>query len=116
MRSAAGVSGSLVILIIAVSIHYSILSQEVRDREVYRGLNCAFEYCMDKGFDDRELFAQEFAKIVNDIMITDGELDIYFIDGGWDKGYADIVVEETYEYGFWGRKGRNRWERAYRIY
>ena len=85
MRSAAGVSGSLVILIIAVSIHYSILSQEVRDREVYRGLNCAFEYCMDKGFDDRELFAQEFAKIVNDIMITDGELDIYLIDGGWDK-------------------------------
>ena len=116
MRSAAGVSGSLVILIIAVSIHYSILSQEVRDREVYRGLNYAFEYCIDKGFDDRELFAQEFAKIVNDIMITDGELDIYLIDGGWDKGYADIVVEETYEYGFWGRKGRNRWERAYRIY
>lgn len=116
MRSAAGVSGSLVILIIVVSIHYSILSQEVRDREVYRGLNCAFEYCMDKGFDDRELFAQEFAKIVNDIMITDGELDIYLIGGGWDKGYADIVVEETYEYGFWGRKGRNRWERAYRIY
>ena len=71
---------------------------------------------MDKGFDDRELFAQEFAKIVNDIMITDGELDIYLIDGGWDKVYADIVVEETYEYGFWGRKGRNRWERAYRIY
>lgn len=116
MRAAAGVSGSLVVLMIVVAIHYSILSQEVRDREVYRGLNCAFDYCMDKGLKDREAFVQEFAKILNDIMITDGELDIYLVDGGWDKGYVDIVVEETYEYGFWGRKGRNRWERAYRIF
>ena len=115
MRAVAGVSGSLIIMVIIVAIQYSMISENIRDKEMYRGLNCAFEYCMDKQIEEKDTFVMEFAKILNNVMITDGEIDIYLIDDEWDKGYIDIVAEETYEYGFWGRKGRNRWERAYKI-
>lgn len=116
MRTFIGVSGSLIILMMIIMLQYSIMSSDIRDREVYRGLNCAFDYCIDKRIGDRDAFVMEFAKILNNTMITDGNLDVYLMDGGLDEGCIDIVVEETYEYGFLGKKGRNRWERAYRIY
>lgn len=115
MKSIVGVGGFLCVSVIIVGVHYGIISTNIREKEVERGLEDAFEYCIDTGTDDKDNFEKRFCVTLNKMMITDGELDVYFIDDEWDDGYIDIIVEETFEYGFFGKKGKNRWERAYRI-
>jgi hypothetical protein len=115
MKAFVGVSGSLVIMVLIVGIQYSMISDSIRNREVERGMDSAFDYCLDCVSEDEETFMREFCSVLYECMITDGELDVYLVGDQWDEGYIDIIVEETYEYKFFGKKGKNRWERAYRI-
>lgn len=114
MRVIAGTGGILVVMAIAAAVQYSIISDNIRNREVKRGIECAFDYCLDAGFEDREEFVSEFSSVLEMCMITDGNLSVYVVEEGWEDGFMDIVVEETYDYGFFGKKGFNRWERAYK--
>jgi hypothetical protein len=115
MKAFVGVSGSLVIMVLIVGIQYSMISDSIRNREVKRGMDSAFDYCLDCASGDEETFMREFCSVLYECMITDGELDVYLVCDQWDEGYIDIIVEETYDYKFFGKKGKNRWEQAYKV-
>lgn len=129
MKALIGVGGSLVVLVLTVGIQFSMMSSRVRNDEVNLALMSAFDYCMDRmseqelNVTDAELadeykksFMNEFCSIISMHIVTDGTIDVYLIDEGWESGYVDVVVEETYDCGFFGKKATTRWERAFKIY
>lgn len=119
-------SGLFVMITLIVLIHISILNKSVRDEEANAGLSSSMDYALDVMGDmykkmnyevgDADeytnLLIQEFCSNLEERIGSDGEFTISVINADIQTGTFEIVVEETYEYAFQGRKGTTRCERA----
>ena len=119
MRGIVSAGGMLVVLVLVCLIHYGLINNSVRENEIHSGLSMAMDYSIDmlsqEVFKDEEDFLQNFCRILSGAVTSDGVIDVYLLDSDWETGYIDIVVEETYQYGFMAKQGKTRCERAFRI-
>lgn len=130
MRAVTGMSGLMVCLSLIVMIHCSIVNRHVRDVEVSNGLESSMDYATDrlrmmyKGNENLDKDAekvknevmQSFCEFLKQIIVTDGEIHVKVTSADMETGSFDFIVEEIYEYGFAGRKGIVRCERAICLY
>lgn len=126
MRIAVSGSGLFVLITLIVLIHMSILNKSVRDEEANAGLSSSMDYALDRmgdmykamdyeaGEEDEytDRLLQEFCKNLEERIGSNGDFTISIINADIHTGTFEIVVEETYEYAFRGRKGTTRCERA----
>lgn len=126
MRIAVSSSGLFVVVTLLILIHISILNKSVRDEEINGGLASSMDYALDRMGDmyremDYEVgmeeeytnrLLQEFCINLEERIGSDGDFTISIIKADIITGSFEIVVEETYEYAFKGRKGYARCERA----
>ena len=119
MRGIVSAGGMLVVLVLVCLIHYGLVNNSVRENEIHSGLSMAMDYSIDmlsqEEFKDEEDFLQNFCRILSGAVTSDGVIDVYLLDSDWETGYIDIVVEETYQYGFMAKQGKTRCERAFKI-
>lgn len=126
MRIVVSSSGLFVMITLIVLIHTSILNKSVRDEEANAGLSSSMDYALDRmgdmykamdyeaGEEDEytNILLQEFCNNLEERIGSDGDLTISIIRADIQTGTFEIVVEETYEYAFKGKKGTTRCERA----
>ncbi len=126
MRIVISGSGLFVMMTLIVLIHISILNKSVRDEEANAALASSMDYALDmmgdmyKAMDYKseekdkytDHLMNEFCNNLEERIGSDGELSISIIKADIQTGTFEIVVEETYEYKFKGRKGYARCERA----
>ena len=126
MRIAVSSSGLFVVMTLLVLIHISILNRAVRDQETNAGLSSSMDYALDvmgdmyKEMDYEAVEEEEYTKCLlyefcgnlEERIGSDGDITISVIKADIKTGTFEIVVEETYEYKFKGRKGYARCERA----
>ncbi len=126
MRIVISGSGLFVMMTLIVLIHISILNKSVRDEEANAALASSMDYALDmmgdmyKAMDYKseekdkymDNLMNEFCNNLEERIGSDGELSISIIKADIQTGTFEIVVEETYEYKFKGRKGYARCERA----
>ena len=119
MRGIVSAGGMLVVMVLVCLIHYGVINNSVRENEIYSGLAMAMDYSLDmlsqESFENEDDFLKSFSRILSGAVISDGVIDVYLLDSDWENGFIDIVVEETYQYGFMERQGKTRCERAFRI-
>lgn len=126
MRIIVNSSGLFVITALIILIHTSIINKSIRDIEANTGLSSAMDYALDVMGDEykrmdyeagkeaeyTEKLITEFCTNLESTIGTDGELAISIVKADIASGSFEIVVEETYTYGFRGRKGKATCERA----
>lgn len=126
MRVLSSMSGLLVVLSIIIMIHCAIVNKHVRDVEISNGLASATDYAMDRMQQmcrEKDLSGSNKKNAVNDIISifcqalhemigSDGEVRVLVTGANLETGTFDFIVEETYQYGFHGRTGLARCERA----
>ena len=119
MRGIVSAGGMLVVMVLVCLIHFGLVNNSVRENEIHSGLSMAMDYSIDmlsqEAFKDEEDFLQNCCMVLSSAVTSDGVIDVYLLDSDWEAGFIDIVVEETYQYGFMERHGKTRCERAFRI-
>lgn len=126
MRIIANCSGLFVIVGLLILIHTSIINTNLRDSEVNSGLSSATDYAIDVMRDyladlefessDKEATVNEIIKIfctsVEQVIGSDGKVNVYVVDADSSTGSFSFIVEEEYEYAFHRRPGIARCERS----
>ncbi len=132
MRIVVSSSGLFVTFTIIVIIHMSIINKNIRDMEVNYGLQSAMDYALDVMSDeylkmyninDFEYREQQcidkimhiFCSKLEQIIGTDGEINVIVVNADVKTGNFEIVVEEKYNYAFKGRAGSAICVRAVRL-
>ena len=126
MRIVINGGGLLIILMLTILIHCSIISHTLRDSEISTGLESATDYAIDELMDMYKIIDYEenkeeqyanalierFCVSLEKMIVTDGNITVSVITADIKNGTFDIVVQEDYDYGIFGRKGKVVCERA----
>lgn len=127
MRTILTGSSLFVVIALCIVIHASIVSTNMRDREVSNGLEMAADYAVDKmddlynridfDIDNQDTYIvdllQTFCDAMKEKINTDGEISVRLIKADIENSEFDIFVVEEYKYPFKGKKGSCSCERAF---
>lgn len=119
MRAVITGSGLVTALVLCILVHCSIISANIRDNEVYSGMNQAMDYALDVMGDVYmsmdyqpeheeeyvEMLTEKFCMALNQRIATDGEIFVALVYADMENGRFDIVVKESYSYPLKGKKG-----------
>lgn len=126
MRTVITGGGIVVLVMLMLFIQSSVISRNMRDNEVDSGLESAADYALDcmeevyrqMDYDESQTEAyitqliNVFCTALDEMISTDGDITVSVVRADLETGTFDLIVEESYSYGFRGRKGKSCCERA----